>query len=65
MVKRAPWEAGEHCPYLGHLLQEPGRKMSVGADHEQMPSDNSLTVLGRSYEVLTWAVSLEHRLKGA
>lgn len=39
--------------------------MSVGADHEQMPSDNSLTVLGRSYEVLTWAVSLEHRLKGA
>lgn len=31
----------------------------------QMPSDNSLTVPGRSYEVLTWAVSLEHRLKGA
>lgn len=33
-MKRAAWEAGEHCPYLGHLLQEPGRKMSVGADHE-------------------------------
>lgn len=34
MVKTALWKAGDHCPYSGHPLHEPGPQMTMGTEHE-------------------------------